>query len=73
MNKKILGQELSQAINRTAQSLAAQSFNGIRAQLEREALDLLKQGSSREAILRVMVTEDLLSRAHRAKPPCDLA
>ena len=73
MNKKLLGNELSKVINRTAQSLAARSFHAIRADLEAEAIDMLTQGRTRQEIAQVMVKKDVLGGFQRVKSSCDLA
>lgn len=73
MNKKLLGNDLSRVVNRTAQSLAARSFHSIRADLEAEAIDMLTQGQTRQEIARVMVAKDILGGFKRVEPSCDLA
>lgn len=72
MNKRYLGKDLSKVINKTAQSLAAKSFNTLRAGLETEAVALIRQGKSREEVARVMMGKDLLCGFRRPEDICDL-
>ena len=54
MNKRILGPELSKAINRRAQVLSVQSFGAHRATLEQTAMAMLREGNTREQVMQAI-------------------
>lgn len=59
MRKPQIHSELARAINRRAHALMGESFDAIRRQLTREALEQLKAGSTREQVAASLATASL--------------
>ncbi|MCJ0764167.1 cytochrome c-type biogenesis protein CcmH [Variovorax terrae] len=73
MQKITFGPELTKAINRTAQALVTQAFAAVRADLQKQAREMLTAGKSRAEVETFMVREGLPRVFRPPEEPCDLA